>query len=228
MPALSSHLPRIQHYSHHPRSRSQSPKPSPGGSRGGAAISLPPRHDPYPALRSRPSSRLGHDAAEKGRNVMVSGPSLLDPRYKVAYMRDAHWPSMWVDTAEDLVRETFETYYAPERDLVNEDMLPNPSQQTTSQPKNRFDRFKNYAAGSLLTASSSVDELTRYLRDGNLLTNRRNRLVGQTVRSLLCLGDWISAGIIMNKDIVRAVSGLPDIEGDDEVEMEAGWDRILK
>lgn len=62
----------------------------------------------------------------------------------------------------------------------------------------------------------------------NLLTNCRNRLVGQTVHSLLCLGDWISAGIIMNKDIVRAVSGLPDIEGDDEVEMEAGWDRILK
>ncbi|EKM74066.1 hypothetical protein AGABI1DRAFT_95892, partial [Agaricus bisporus var. burnettii JB137-S8] len=106
----------------------------------------------------------GHISSQEFTKGMVYPGGIgkvLDPRYKVAYMRDAHWPSMWVDTAEDLVRETFETYYAPERDLVNEDMLPNPSQQTTSQPKNRFDRFKNYAAGSLLTASSSVDELTR-------------------------------------------------------------------
>ncbi|XP_006460998.1 hypothetical protein AGABI2DRAFT_69910 [Agaricus bisporus var. bisporus H97] len=45
---------------------------------------------------------------------------ILDPHYKVAYMRDAHWPSMWVDTAEDLVRDTFEMYYAPEQDPINE------------------------------------------------------------------------------------------------------------
>lgn len=44
-------------------------------------------------------------------------------------------------------------------------MSQTPTQQTSSQTKNRFDRFKNYAAGSLPTISSSVDELTRYLRD---------------------------------------------------------------
>ncbi|EKM74644.1 hypothetical protein AGABI1DRAFT_133044 [Agaricus bisporus var. burnettii JB137-S8] len=76
--------------------------------------------------------------------------------------------------------------------------------------------------------ATSVDVERTFSKGRNLLTNRRNRLVGQTVRSLLCLGDWISAGIVTNKDIVRAVSGLPDIEGDDEVEMGAGWDKILK
>ncbi|XP_006463149.1 hypothetical protein AGABI2DRAFT_119976 [Agaricus bisporus var. bisporus H97] len=45
---------------------SQSPKPSLAGSCGGAAISLPPRHDSY--------SRLGHGATEKGRSSLVVSP----------------------------------------------------------------------------------------------------------------------------------------------------------
>lgn len=80
----------------------------------------------------------------------------------------------------------------------------------------------------LLRKATSVDVERAFSKGGVLLTNRRNRLVGQTIRSLLCLGDWISAGIIKDKDIVRAVSGLPDIDGDEEVEMEEGWDKIAK
>ncbi|EKM76036.1 hypothetical protein AGABI1DRAFT_14520, partial [Agaricus bisporus var. burnettii JB137-S8] len=46
------------------------------------------------------------DASELYRIALI-----LDPRYKIMYMRDAHWPSAWVDTAEALVREVFERDY---------------------------------------------------------------------------------------------------------------------
>lgn len=36
------------------------------------------------------------------------------------YMRDAHWPSAWVDTAEALVREVFERDYVSGRAPVSE------------------------------------------------------------------------------------------------------------
>jgi hypothetical protein len=67
-----------------------------------------------------------------------------------------------------------------------------------------------------------------FSRGRTLLTHTRNSLEAQTVRSLLCLGEWFANDIITVKNIAQAVSGLPDLEGDNEVEMEDGWDSIKK
>ncbi|XP_006462316.1 hypothetical protein AGABI2DRAFT_56444, partial [Agaricus bisporus var. bisporus H97] len=65
-----------------------------------------------------------------------------------------------------------------------------------------YPNLSQMACDYLSIPATSVDVERAFSKGGVLLTNRRNRLVGQTIRSLLCLGDWISAGIIKDKDIV--------------------------
>lgn len=79
-----------------------------------------------------------------------------------------------------------------------------------------------------LTLATSVDVKRIFSRGHTLLTHTCNGLEAQTVRSLLCLGEWLKAGIISVKNIASAISGLLDLEGDEEVEMEEGWDSIRK
>ena len=58
------------------------------------------------------------------------------------------------------------------------------------------------------------------------VSHTRSRLSAQTIRALLCVGEWSRLDLI-DKDILKAVSNLDELEGDDEYEMEKGWDRIL-
>ena len=58
------------------------------------------------------------------------------------------------------------------------------------------------------------------------VSHTRSRLSAQTIRALLCVGEWSRLDLI-DKDILKSVSNLDELEGDDEYEMEQGWDRIL-
>jgi hypothetical protein len=59
-----------------------------------------------------------------------------------------------------------------------------------------------------------------------ILPHVRSRLSAQSTRALLCLGSWSLMGYIKDSD-VEAVARMPDIEGDQEEELDEGWDKIL-
>ena len=60
-----------------------------------------------------------------------------------------------------------------------------------------------------------------------LLTHVRNGMSAQTLRSVMCLGEWSMLGLVKDKDAM-AVTSLPEVDegvvGD--VDMEEGWDAI--
>jgi hypothetical protein len=72
-----------------------------------------------------------------------------------------------------------------------------------------------------ITIATSVDVERVFSRSRLLLSHIRNRLSAQTTRSLLCLGYWSRLGLIQDKD-VTAVAKLPEIPGDDDVELDDG------
>ncbi len=60
-----------------------------------------------------------------------------------------------------------------------------------------------------------------------LLPHVRNRLTGQSVRSLLCVSEWTRLGLIKDADIKNATLK-PEKEGEEtREEVEVGWDTII-
>jgi hypothetical protein len=57
-----------------------------------------------------------------------------------------------------------------------------------------------------------------------LLSHIRNRLSTQSIRALMCVGNWSRLGYVRDRD-VQAVTTLPEVEGDEE-ELLDGWDAI--
>ncbi|EKM73774.1 hypothetical protein AGABI1DRAFT_18172, partial [Agaricus bisporus var. burnettii JB137-S8] len=49
--------------------------------------------------------------------------------------------------------------------------------------------------------ASSVDVERIFSKARIVLSDLRNRLAVQTVRSLICVGEWIKAGLITEKDL---------------------------
>jgi hypothetical protein len=75
------------------------------------------------------------------------------------------------------------------------------------------------------TAATSVDVERIFSRGRLVLTHVRNRLSAQTSRALLCLGSWSLMGLVKDEDVLK-VAMMPDLEGEDEPELEEGWDSI--
>ena len=57
-----------------------------------------------------------------------------------------------------------------------------------------------------------------------LLSHTRNRLSTESIRALMCLGNWSLLGYVRDKDVL-AVTVQPDVEGDEQ-ELLDGWDAI--
>jgi hypothetical protein len=61
---------------------------------------------------------------------------VLHPRHKLAYFKKARWEHEWVETAESLVREVFNTYKefasAPKEDSITQDVASNTQDDTVS------------------------------------------------------------------------------------------------
>ncbi|KIK77117.1 hypothetical protein PAXRUDRAFT_167768 [Paxillus rubicundulus Ve08.2h10] len=58
-----------------------------------------------------------------------------------------------------------------------------------------------------------------------ILSHTCSCLSAQLTCALLCLDSWSKLKLIKDKDIAK-VSTLPEIEGDDDVELVDGWDCI--
>lgn len=90
---------------------------------------------------------------------------------------------------------------------------------TWSSYETRFSRAHAFVATSV--------EVERCFSRGRIIVSHlRNRLTGQTTRALLCLNYWSLAGLVQDVDILKVTRGTPALAGDDDVELEDGWDKI--
>lgn len=75
--------------------------------------------------------------------------------------------------------------------------------------------------------ATSVDVERIFSHGRLLLTHVRNRLSAQTTRALICLRWWIPLNLVKTSDVLRDVSKMEDVpDGEEDQEMEDGWDRI--
>ncbi len=74
--------------------------------------------------------------------------------------------------------------------------------------------------------ATSVDIERIFSRGRLLLPHVRNGLSAHSIRALLCLGEWSLLELVDDADIEGVVEKLAEVDGDDEVALEDGWDRI--
>lgn len=74
--------------------------------------------------------------------------------------------------------------------------------------------------------ATSVDVERLFSRGRVILNHMRNSLDPRMFCAMLCLGEWIGAGVIQYEDLKVAVGGLLDIS--DDVELPVGWDKIAQ
>ncbi|KAI1788192.1 hypothetical protein LXA43DRAFT_895039, partial [Ganoderma leucocontextum] len=73
--------------------------------------------------------------------------------------------------------------------------------------------------------ATSIDVERLFSRGRLVLSHVRNRLSAQSVRAILCVGSWSVLGLVKSDD-ARKVAQLEDIDGEEDIELEEGWDRI--
>lgn len=86
--------------------------------------------------------------------------------------------------------------------------------------------FAFHAAQSAdISVATSVDIERVFSRGRIILPHLRNGLSAQSIRAILCLGEWSLMGLIKDSDVEDAVKG-PAVDGDADVELEDGWDAL--
>ena len=76
-----------------------------------------------------------------------------------------------------------------------------------------------------LVTATSIDVERLFSHGCLLLSHVRSQLSAQSMCALLCLGTWSQLNLVKNGD-VKTVSEMRDVKGNDEVELEDGWDCI--
>ncbi|KIM66468.1 hypothetical protein SCLCIDRAFT_110613 [Scleroderma citrinum Foug A] len=89
-----------------------------------------------------------------------------------------------------------------------------------------YPQLSRMALNYLSIPATSIDVERLFSRGRLLLSHVRSRLSAQSTRALLCLGMWSELNLVMDDD-VKTVSELQDVEGNEELELEDGWDRII-
>lgn len=72
--------------------------------------------------------------------------------------------------------------------------------------------------------ATSVDVERLFSWGRIILSHMRNSLDPQTFHAMLCLGEWLDAGVIRYEDLKGVIGGLPDVN--EEVTFNVGWDNI--
>jgi hypothetical protein len=73
--------------------------------------------------------------------------------------------------------------------------------------------------------ATSVDVEHIFSHGWLILSHVHDRLSAQTMCALLCLGSWSLIGMVKDEDMLK-VAILEDEEGEEEVELDDGWDVI--
>ncbi|KAF8236637.1 hypothetical protein L208DRAFT_1251025 [Tricholoma matsutake] len=89
----------------------------------------------------------------------------------------------------------------------------------------KYSYFIFFAQTNALLATS-VD-VEHVFNCGHLiLSHVHSQLLAQSTRPLICLGSWSLLGLVKDLDVL-AVGVLDEVEGDEEPELEDGWDHII-
>lgn len=78
----------------------------------------------------------------------------------------------------------------------------------------------------MILLATSVEVERCFSRGHIIVSHLCNRLTGQTTRALLCLNYWSLAGLVKDIDVLKVTRANPALEGDEDVEMEDGWDAL--
>jgi hypothetical protein len=76
-----------------------------------------------------------------------------------------------------------------------------------------------------LKLATSVDVERVFSRGRLILSHVRSGLSAHSIRALVCLGPWSCMGMVKDDD-VKAVSMMPEVEGEVEVALGDDWDAI--
>jgi hypothetical protein len=76
--------------------------------------------------------------------------------------------------------------------------------------------------------ATSVDVERVFSRGRIIITHLQNQLSAQTTRSLLCLNYWSLAGLVKDKDVLKVTRNNKAVDGSADVDLEDGWDVIVK
>jgi hAT family C-terminal dimerisation region len=92
--------------------------------------------------------------------------------------------------------------------------------------------FFNYSGTSVSSGyyflpATSVDVKQIFSHGHLVLSHVCGQLSAQLTWALLCLGSWSLLGLVKDTDVL-AVTVLDDVEGDEELELNDGWDSILQ
>lgn len=76
---------------------------------------------------------------------------------------------------------------------------------------------------------TSVDIERVFSRGRLILPHVRNGLSGQSIRALLCLGEWSLLDLVDDDDVEQAIKDSKEAEDGVSIEeaLEDGWDRIV-
>ena len=75
-----------------------------------------------------------------------------------------------------------------------------------------------------IDVATSVDVERVFSRGRIILSHLRSCMSVQSMRALMCLGEWSLMGYVKDGDI-RATTKLPEVDGEEE-ELEKDWDVI--
>lgn len=117
-------------------------------------------------------------------------------------------------------RNELDRYLATDTEDVEDPLL------WWAERRSMFPALSRMALDYLSIPATSVDVERAFSRGRLLLTHVRSRLSAQSTRSLLCVGNWSLHGYIKDSD-VEVAARLPDVEGDEDEELEEGWDDIV-
>src|SRR5258708_22025596 len=93
-------------------------------------------------------------------------------------------------------------------------------------PRYVFSHFKYLFINSNNTSPATFVNVEQVFSCGCLiLSHVHSHLSAQSTCALICLESWSLLGLVKNTDVL-AIMALNDIEGNEEYELEDGWDHI--
>jgi hypothetical protein len=75
-------------------------------------------------------------------------------------------------------------------------------------------------------SATAVDVERVFSHGRGTLSYSRNHLSVQTARALICVGEGFKVGLIGDKELLKCLRGLEDVDEEDESDVRDGWDRI--
>nr|GAT43317.1 predicted protein [Mycena chlorophos] len=89
-----------------------------------------------------------------------------------------------------------------------------------------YPRLSRMAIDYLLIPATSISVERLFSRGRLILNHTRSQLSSESIRALMCLGQWSKLDLVRTEDVLRVVEADDVPDDEDEPELEDGWDQI--